>query len=55
MKYTVVSSPNLDTLINWVNEYLNDGWKIQGGISAVESRSGGFTTSFFAQAMFKED
>lgn len=55
MKYKVISSNRLDAVVHEVNIALAQDWKLQGGISACETRSGGFGSAIFAQAMIKEE
>ncbi len=33
MVYKILKRPNIDQLIIEVNEYLNNGWDLQGGVS----------------------
>jgi len=46
MEYTVLKETKLDRLITMVNQYINNGWRPQGGV-AID----GYTN--FYQAMVK--
>lgn len=46
MEYKVISSYEIKHLVEEVNEYLLQGWKLQGGISA--------SSNAFYQAIIKE-
>jgi hypothetical protein len=50
MKYFVVQESSADALTDTVNEMLEDGWKLQGGMSV----GGDNGYRFFCQAMIKE-
>lgn len=46
MEYKVLSSYTLESLVKEVNDYLLQGWKLQGGISA--------SMNAYYQAVIKE-
>ena len=50
MKYIVVQTSSANELTSMVNEMLQQGWKLQGGMSVAGD--GGYR--FFCQAMIKE-
>jgi hypothetical protein len=45
--YIVVVTPDIHTLIDKVNEYLQEGWKCQGGAS--------YCNELFCQAMIRKE
>ena len=52
MKYIVIENWKLEYLIAEVNSYLEEGWKLQGGVSvAVNGQSNNKT---YVQALVKE-
>lgn len=51
MKYEVVGSLSLDKLMALVQNCLDEGWKLQGGICACHTGQG---TAYFYQAVIKE-
>lgn len=53
MEYTVVKFDDLVLLIKLVNQLIKEGWVLQGGVSVCESRSGGFATNVYAQALIR--
>jgi mannose/cellobiose epimerase-like protein (N-acyl-D-glucosamine 2-epimerase family) len=54
MQYQVISDKLLDALVELVNDALDDGWKLQGGVAISSSTDQGHTRKLFAQAMIKE-
>lgn len=50
MKYDIVCSESIDMLIEYVNSYLKDGWKCQGGIGVLTQ---GLSYKVFYQAIVK--
>ena len=51
MKYELVEAPGVHQLEDMVNEMLEAGWKLQGGLCST--KYGG--TAYYAQAMVKHD
>lgn len=51
MKYEIISTDTMTKMILEVNDYMEDGWKPQGGICAYVSS----TYTRFLQAMVKEE
>ena len=54
MQYQVISDKDLEALVELVNDALDDGWKLQGGVAISSSTDQGYTRELFAQAMIKE-
>lgn len=50
MEYDIVCSESIDMLIEYVNSYLKDGWKCQGGIGVLTQ---GLSYKVFYQAMIR--
>ena len=50
MEYDIVCSESIDMLIKYVNSYLKDGWKCQGGIGVLTQ---GLSYKVFYQAMIR--
>jgi hypothetical protein len=55
MKYTVLKYDVLKTLIEDVNIHIKKGWSPLGGVSVMETRSGGYSCFVYAQAMIKNE
>ena len=51
MKYELVVRDGIESMNEAVNEMLQDGWQLQGGV-AITNRS---TTFYYCQAMIKHD
>lgn len=51
--YTVVQEIGINALIIRVNEFLKEGWELQGGICAVGGNSTGTGHAYYHQAMYK--
>ena len=51
MEYSVIKESELENLIDDVNRAIKEGWKLQGGISAVIYPRGG---ADWAQALVRE-
>lgn len=51
IEYTVVSEHDEDELTKTVNELLDDGWELQGGVSCSLSETDDMRYTVFAQAM----
>lgn len=51
MKYELVEAPGVHQLEDMVNEMLEAGWKLQGGLCST--KYGG--TAYYSQAMTKHD
>jgi hypothetical protein len=52
MQYKILSNSNSSTLVSMVNEFLNEGWSLQGGVS-IAVIPGYHVT--YAQAIIKGD
>jgi len=50
MEYKIVASEYRHIIMDEVNKLLQEGWKLQGGISSSWNTTGGF----FCQAMVKD-
>lgn len=50
MEYDIVCRESIDMLIEYVNSYLKDGWKCQGGIGVLTQ---GLSYKVFYQAMIR--
>lgn len=51
MKYEILEAPGVATLEDMVNEMLENGWKLQGGLCSTKYG----TTTYYSQAMVKHD
>lgn len=54
MIYTVICEEILSVLILKVNERLQDGWELVGGVAISISESDEYNYPYFAQAMVKK-
>jgi hypothetical protein len=54
MQYQVLSNNELEVLVELVNDALEEGWVLQGGVSIAFSRDGGYTSELYAQAMIRK-
>ena len=52
IKYNILQSESLDTLINIINSYIIKGWKPLGGLATASKGSYG---TYYLQAIVKED
>lgn len=52
MQYQVVVENSLTRFENLVNKFINDGWRLQGGVSVMLNQYQG---TVFAQALIKEE
>ncbi len=50
MKYILLSGTTMESLVGRVNDKLKDGWKLQGGVAALDIS----TEYAYFQAMTKE-
>lgn len=53
MEYFVVVSESPIELVAVVNQYLEKGWQLQGGISACQSENDNYLNNVFAQAVIR--
>ena len=56
--YTIIKSSNIGEMMARVQEYMNDGWQLQGGVCVYTKQSGRYsatTNYFYAQALTKEE
>ena len=51
MEYLVIQSSDLILFQETINKHLNDGWKLQGGVSVIKATD---WLTFYAQAIYKE-
>lgn len=54
MKYKVISDNDMESVVEQVNELMEEGWVCQGGISIAYSRDQGYNSELYAQAMVKK-
>ena len=54
MQYQVIDADDVKALVELVNDALEDGWKLQGGVAVSNSTDQGYTRELYAQAMIKE-
>lgn len=54
MKYDIVTTNGKNKFIEMVNEKLNDGWVLQGGVSVLHA-PGTYTIVNYSQAITFED
>jgi len=53
MQYRIIEATSISTLEGKIEKLINDGWKLQGGIStAIDSR---YNTTVYRQAVTKEE
>ncbi len=50
MEYDIICSESIDKLVEYVNVYLRDGWRCQGGIGVLTQ---GLSYKVFYQAAVK--
>lgn len=50
VEYDIVCSESIDMLIEYVNSYIKDGWRCQGGIGVLTQ---GLSYKVFYQAMIR--
>lgn len=53
-EYTVIAEDTILKLVTKVNEYIRQGWKVQGGISSCFFESRDTSVDLYYQAMTKE-
>lgn len=51
MRYEILEAPGVATLEVMVNEMLENGWKLQGGLCSTKDG----TTTYYSQAMVKHE
>ena len=51
MKYHIICANSIDDLIEWVNEEIQKGWKLQGGVATMTQN---LEYTVFYQAIVKE-
>ena len=51
MKYHIICANSIDDLIEWVNDKLKKGWKLQGGVATMTQN---LEYTVFYQAIVKE-
>lgn len=54
MRYRIVEGKDTEGLEQEVNEYLRDGWNLQGGVCVVNSQANTYAWWFY-QALVRED
>lgn len=55
LKYQVVINRNLSEVISLVNEFLSNGWSLQGGIAIAQEENSVCWNVLYAQAVVKDD
>jgi hypothetical protein len=53
MEYIILTGDTTDELMELVNEKLEEGYTLQGGVSVSMTRDQGYSGEIFAQAMIK--